>query len=152
MPFQSVTNPMAVYDAVTDYTTGLDTAGAQLPYGKIVFRFRANATIARGHLLEFVAPTATVPMSVQPYVQADVSMFAGVAEKAAVAGDALDVTVLGHTVVLMTSGTALQNITPDATAGQGITSAPTAASIAGMVFGICMAPGAGLKPAWIRAV
>lgn len=89
MPNAQITNPNGALNTVSDYRTGQDSTGADLMTGQgDVYSIRANAAITRGQALMFVAPTASVPLSVTPFTAAaDEQIFAGVALAATDAGD-----------------------------------------------------------------
>lgn len=87
-----LTNPNSAHRTVTTHVSGLDEDGIPLVIGvQQVESWRAAAAIAEGEALMFVAPTATVPMTVTPMTVAVKDSgpwrFAGVALEAAVAGE-----------------------------------------------------------------
>lgn len=145
MGSRQITNPMAAYTTVTDYRTGVDAAGADLAYERKVEQFRANATIVKGQALMWVAPTATVPLSVTPMTAAvsasDAWLFAGAAMESAEAGDTVAVLREGFGVVQTETadtpafGNAL--CLPDTTTGDFATPAdsPTGGAQVGVVLG-----------------
>jgi hypothetical protein len=93
---QFLTNPAGLYKQTTDFRTGKTATGESHAYGNIVLPFRANAAVTKGQALTFVAPTQTVPMSVKPRVNADLSpLFAGIATETKAAGEVVQVCVWG---------------------------------------------------------
>ena len=105
-------NPNGAHRTITTYVTGRDADGIPLVIGnQEVEPWRANAAILAGQALMFVAPTATVPMSVTPMTAAvtasDPWRFAGVALEGAAAGEQVRVLAKGFGEILFdTSSTA----------------------------------------------
>jgi hypothetical protein len=145
MAESAITNPSAALQTVTDFRTGLDSSGAPLQQGQQGWPYRANATIEAGQALMFVAPTATVPLSVTPMTTAIVTsdpwLFAGVAADAAAAGDQVLVIRRGVCVV--------QHDTSDTPAAADVLALPnattgdfaTAAAVTGLrVVGTVLGP------------
>ncbi len=108
MTIQLITSALGSNRTVTSYVNGVDADGELIAYGGIYLPFRANAVIAKGALLAFVVPTATVPLSVKERVTGDLTVLtAGVAMKAAtVAGQIIDVCVFGACQINVAGGTA----------------------------------------------
>lgn len=83
----AITNPRGALSTVSDYRTGKTDDGQDLQQGQLGWPYRANAAIAKGDMLMWVAPTETVPLSVTPMTAAitasDAWLFAGVALTAA---------------------------------------------------------------------
>jgi hypothetical protein len=93
---QSLTNPAGLYKQTTDFRIGKTATGESHSYGGMYLPFRANAAVAKGQALAFVAPTAALPLSVKPRVNADISpLFAGIAMEAKAAGEVVMVCVFG---------------------------------------------------------
>lgn len=147
MAERQLTNPKgasSMSTLVTDYRTGKDASGNDLPGPQVVEYFEANAAIAVNDLVSLVVPTATVPVRVKTAAVADVSYLKiGVALKAA--------TAAGQVIPVCTSGTCRVNVgtgtpaagdfgIPDtATAGEvevvAAASAPAATTVVGTVLG-----------------
>lgn len=107
MATQQLGNPKAAFQTVTSFVTGRTADGEPLAYGSHEVELRADATITRGAVLMFVAPTATVPLSVTPMtVAAADNLFAGIAYEAGVAGDIIRVVTYGHAIVDVAAETA----------------------------------------------
>lgn len=123
MSHQMITNPLAAHREVTDYTTGIDSEGGELDYGNIVRTFRADAAIARGEVVNWVAPTTTAPLSVTPMAAATAdNLKAGVALEAAAAGEQVDICVNGYCFVDVAAETAAFGsvlTVPGTTTGKG---------------------------------
>lgn len=142
MAEQGLVNPAGAFTTVTTFVSGVDANGIEVPYGRTERVYRANAAITVGQVLAFVAPTATVPVSVTPFViAADFRLFAGVALEAAAAGAFVRVCTEGHCLVFANAQTvaALDAVfTPAANTGEASFSAtdPTATTIVGNVLGV----------------
>lgn len=108
MADQAITNPNGAHKVVTDFRTGRDSAGEELSYGKLQNFYRADAVIGKGEVLMWVAPTATVPLSVTPMTAAAAdNLFAGIAQKAATAaGQMIGVVEMGYCIVDVAAETA----------------------------------------------
>lgn len=94
MPNQSIANPYGALRKMTTFVGFKSDDGDEVSPGQArVFNLRANAAIAKGEVLMWVVPTATLPVSVTPMTAAAVdNLFVGVARHAAAAGE--DVTVV----------------------------------------------------------
>ena len=142
-----IANPNGAHVEIASYITGRDANGIPLVIGnQTVESFRAAATILQGQALMFVAPTATVPMTVTPMTAAASAAtpwrFAGVALHNAVAGEQAQLVSEGFVEVLFdTSDTAaaysILNI-PYTTTGEFDIAAATADDVAqvGWVCGV----------------
>lgn len=107
MADQALTNPFGAHKTVTDYRTGRTADGEELAYGNIRNIYRADAAIAKGEVVMWVAPTATVPLSVTPMTAAAANnLFAGIAQNAAAAGARVTVVENGHCLVDVAAETA----------------------------------------------
>lgn len=107
MAESQITNPLGAYKTTTDYTTGVTSDGELHSYGQRVYPFRANAAVAKGEVLMWVAPTTTVPLSVTPMTVAGAdNLFAGVALEAAASGAAVNVCMDGVCLVDVAAETA----------------------------------------------
>ncbi len=98
-------NPNGANRTVSTFVTGRDDDGIPMVVGRqVVDAHRADATILQGQALMYVAPTATVPLSVTPMTAAVVTSdpwrFAGVALEGAAAGDQVRYCVQGFCEVL----------------------------------------------------
>ena len=87
-----LSNPNGAHTTISTYVTGRDADGIPQVIGRqVVDTHRADATILQGQALMYVAPSATVPLSVTPMTAAVVTSdpwrFAGVALEGAVAGE-----------------------------------------------------------------
>lgn len=149
MATREITHPLggsSLGTAVTDFRTGKDADGNELAVTEnIVLHLRANAAIAKGDLVSFVVPTATVPLSVKQTAVADTSwMKRGIAMAAATAaGQVIPVCVFGHCLVNVGAGTPVAGDygTPHgATAGLvavvAAASPPDATTVVGTVLGV----------------
>lgn len=107
-----LSNPNAAHRTVSTYVTGRDADGIPLVIGnQSIESWQAAATILQGQALMFVAPTATVPMTVTPMTAAvsgtDGWRFAGAAMENASAGEQVRVCEKGFCEILFdTSDTA----------------------------------------------
>lgn len=105
-------NPNGAFRTISSYVTGRDADGIPQIIGEQrVESWRAAATILPGQALMFVAPTATVPMTVTPQTAAASGAtpwrFAGAALEGASAGDMVRVCYQGFCEILFdTSDTA----------------------------------------------
>lgn len=148
MQVNGLDNPAGAFVTTTTYVSGVAADGTPHEYGALTGIFRANAAIVKGHGLGWVAPTATVPVSVAPFTVAGTDLeFAGVAmEAASAAGKYIKVCLFGFCLVWMNAQTSAAGeilVNPTTTAGELIRAAdPThdatlvSASILGRVFGI----------------
>lgn len=140
-------NPNGAHRTITSYISGRDADGIPLVIGnQDIESWRAAATILQGQALMFVAPTATVPMTVTPMTAAASAAtpwrFAGAAMEGAVAGEQVRVCKDGFVEVLFdTSDTAaaysILNL-PYTTTGEFDIAAATADDVAqvGWVCGV----------------
>lgn len=132
----TTTNPNLAYTSTTDPSTWNDGNGGFLGphYGQTIESYVASVAVEAGDIVSFVAPTATVPLSVKPSTTTATESWrgVGVARNAAAAGDIVDVIVKGVAVVSV--GTAdpafgdVATFTANTTAG--VTSVITAANYA----------------------
>lgn len=100
MAEQQITNPLAAHQDVTSFITGRTSQGELLSWGQEVREFRADAAIAKGEVVAWVAPTATVPLSVTPMTVAAADiLFAGVAQEAAAVGAPCTIVTEGFALV-----------------------------------------------------
>jgi hypothetical protein len=146
MAEQGLVNPRAAFTNVTTFVSGVDANGIEIPYGRLELAYRANAAISVGQVVSFVAPTATVPLSVTPMTTAtSQTLFAGIALEAAAAGGTVRVCTRGHCLVLANAQTpaAGQFIrVPGTTTGEPTISATAidattvVGTILGVVFGV----------------
>lgn len=147
----AIINPDGALDDVTDFRTGRNRTGAPLMQGQQVFSYRADAPVVRGQCLTFVAPTATVPLSVTPTTTALAAshphLWAGVALNSAATGKAVDCCFQGVAVVQFDSSDtpAAGNLLllPDATTGDFAAAAAAVANdvVVGAVLGAPNADG-----------
>lgn len=116
-------NPQGAFRTVDDFRFGTDADGHPLQYGiGEAFQLRANAAVEAGEALMFVAPTASVPLSVTPMTAAaDEQIFAGAAQNDAAIGESVVVVRSGFAIVqhdtsdIPAFGSVL--LEPDATTG-----------------------------------
>lgn len=104
---QQITNPAGAWQTVTSFLTGRDSNGNLLPIGSTVETYRANEAIAATQCVALVAPTATVPLSVEVMDVSDAFatlVFIGVAQEAAAAGEIVQVVTDGVVVVSIDDG------------------------------------------------
>ena len=139
------TNIRGSFRSVSDFTTWLD--GDSLFIGDAIYQdvaqFRADAAITAGDAVQFVAPTASLPLSVKALTTtpAESLRFVGVALETVAAGDNVNVCVQGVCSVNIGSATVAFG---DVATGPANTTAgvvtvlaqPTAAgTLVGNVFG-----------------
>ena len=133
-----LTNPLAAAQSVSDYTTYVDADGLPINYDQEVETVRANAAVAAGDVVRFVAATTTVPLSVTP-----VELDATVVNAQAIYGVAVSAAAAGSLCQVITKGPALVNIATTAAISSNV--AGTAATPA---FGVLAVPaGAGTNNA-----
>lgn len=144
----TISNPAGAFAKTTTFVSGVDDEFQQHEYGCFYLTFRANAAISRGHGLSWVAPTATVPVSVTPFAVAGTDTdFAGVAlDRATAAGQYVRVCVLGFCLVYAAALTFAAGeilVNPTTTAGELVNAAdPThdatlvSGTVLGRVFGV----------------
>lgn len=93
--------------AISDFRTNVDADGGLIVEPWSVKWYRANEAIAAKQAVAFVAPTATVPLSVEVLDVSDAIatlMFCGVALAAAAAGAIVPIAVFGPVVVSIDDG------------------------------------------------
>ena len=137
-----ISNPFGAHRRVTTFVAGQDADGEPFYQANASQEYRANAAITRGQLVQWVAPTASVPLSVTPMATASSALiFAGVALNDAAIGETVQVAQHGH--VLVNTGdvtTALGEylVKPGTTAGIGTLSstAVDATTVVGSLLGI----------------
>lgn len=138
-----IVNPQgALGPPVTDFRTGLNGAGFEFEQGKgEYYSYPAAATITKGQALEFVAPTATLPLRVQPMLAATSALlYAGCAQDGALTGESVNVIRRGVAIVKFASadtpafGTAL--LSPDTNTGDY---EANAAAVGNQIVGVCLA-------------
>lgn len=157
-----LSNPRGANRTVTSFLEGVSEDGDILDAPCTVHSYVANAAIARGAIVMFVAPTATQELRVTPMTSAaDDRLFAGVAvESADAAGDVVVVATSGHALALCEDTPAFGDVfTKPTTAGIANTAStdPDATAVVGSIFGTVLgtAPGgaaSGLTPVFIRPV
>lgn len=146
MADQTITNPAGAHRTITSFIDGADADGNWLDLPRTVDVYRANATIVEGQALMFIAPTATVTVSVSPMTAAiavsDAWTFAGVAMEAAAAGDYVRVVSRGWARILhdaADTAAALSVVSlPDTTTGRFAIAAEVVTNVrtVGFVAGI----------------
>lgn len=135
-------NPSGAFVTVPNFTLGLDSNGGLVTPELRVATYRANAAITAGQALNFVAPTATVPISVTPMAAATADyLFAGVALDACAAGGYVNVGIEGHMLINVGAGTAAAAsyaVVPATTTGVfDVDDAPDAGdAVAGIFWGV----------------
>lgn len=95
---QTITNPGVVYTSVSDYRTGMDDAGGELPLGQVVFTFIADEAIQKGHVVRLANASQTSPPTVgvaEAGTDAPQTVIGVARNAAAAAGDLVEVVVLG---------------------------------------------------------
>lgn len=108
MAQQSIVNPLGAARTVSDFRLFKDATGYQLDVDRVVQVYRANDTIAIHNAVAWVAPTATVPLSVELLDVSDAHaalVFCGVALEAATAGQMIRICRLGPAIVTVDDGT-----------------------------------------------
>jgi hypothetical protein len=142
----TITTPLGGFRSTSDFIDGMTADAEASMYYQEVWEFRANAAITQGEALMFVAPTATVPVSVTPMTAAitgsDPWAFAGAALNAAAAGETVRVLRRGIARVRIdaadTAAALSVLLAPDTTTGRfAVKTDPVAADVVvGMVLGI----------------
>lgn len=152
-----IKNSLGAHRTVSDFQTGRDVDGEVIFQPAIIEEYRANAAVAVGDVLHYVAATATVPLSVAPMATASsVLIFAGIALNAAAVGEIVQVVTYGHAIVRtgdVTTGLGQYLLKPATTAGVAVTSntAIDATTVAGTVIGIVLGPDDGtFTPCYIK--
>lgn len=107
MADQIITNPASAGVSVTDFRTGVDASGFGLSLPRQVDGYRANDTILATQAVAIIAPTATVPASVELLDVSDAFaslVYIGVAVDSAVAGEIVQVCTKGVCIVSIDDG------------------------------------------------
>lgn len=152
---QTIANPGNVWGEVANPLT----SGNAMNHGAQIVTVRANDTIAAKNAVGWVAPTATVPLSVELLDVSDATaaaVFAGVALDSGVAGEMIRVVVEGPCIVTVDDGTpvfgvyAIKHATVD---GCVIATATVDAStLAGTIVGVFLSAEIGTtNTAWFLA-
>jgi hypothetical protein len=129
------------FGKTSTYVSGVDDEGSMHEYGTEYMTIRANAAIVKGNVLSWVAPTATVPVSVTNMPTASGQLdFAGIAMESATAGKYVRVAVGGFALVDVASQTVASGeylLKPTTTAGKGISASTAidATTVAGTILG-----------------
>jgi hypothetical protein len=137
-----ISNPFGAHRTVTTFVAGQDRDGEQLFQPTPVTEYRAAAAILRGQVCEWVAPTATVPLSAQPMATASSNLlYAGVALDNAEVGEVVKLVTHGHAIVRtgdVTTALGQYLVKPGTTAGLGTVSATAidAATVSGTILGV----------------
>jgi hypothetical protein len=137
-----ISNPFGAHRRVTTFVAGQDAEGEPFYQPNIIQEYRANASVTRGQLVQWVAPTATVPLSVTPMATASSALiFAGVALNDATAGETVQVAQHGHVLVNtgdITTSLGEYLVKPATTAGVGTVSSTAidATTVVGSTLGI----------------
>lgn len=136
MPSSVPTNTQGALRTYADFTTWLDADGIfhGEDWYQDVIPYRANTTIAAGDAVMFVAPTATVPLSVTPLstTAGEAYRFVGIAKESATAGQQCDIVVAGVVQVNIGSQTVAfgDMCTSPATGAAGVPTRVAQASVA----------------------
>lgn len=139
-----ISNPQGAHRTVTTFVAGQDDGGEALIQPAVTQAYRANEAIVRGQVCAWVAPTASVPLSVKPMATADNSLlFAGVALDNADAGQSVQLAQLGHALVRtgdVTTQLGHYLVKPASTAGVGtlVSDALDATDVVGAVLGVVL--------------
>lgn len=147
MPESIIDNTRGAHRTVTDFRSNADADGEYLVLPWEVRTYRANEAITKKQAVAFVAPTATVPLSVEVLDVSDAAaalVFAGVALETVAAGDDITIAVSGPVVVNCDDGTpafgevAVKHATVDGALISGGTLGGTwdAADVAGTGVGV----------------
>jgi hypothetical protein len=137
-----ISNPFGAHRQVTTFVAGQDADGEPFHQPNAISEYRANAAITRGQLVQWVAPTASLPLSVTPMATASAAiLFAGVALNDAATGEAVQVVQHGHVLVRtgdVTTSLGEYLVKPGTTAGIGTLSATAidATTVAGTILGV----------------
>lgn len=137
-----INNPFGAHRPVTTFVAGQDANGEPFHLPNSVQEYRANAAIQRGEIVQWVAPSASAPLSVTPMATASSQLiFAGVALNDAQTGETVQVAQHGHALVRtgdVTTALGEYLLKPSTTAGVGVTAstAVDATTVAGTILGI----------------
>ena len=137
-----IKNSLGAFRTVTTFVAGQDAFGEPLHQPSVVQEYRANAAVTRGQCVQWVAPTASQIISVEPMATASAALiFAGVALNDAAAGEVVQVAQQGHVLVNtgdVTTSLGQYLIKPGTTAGVGTLSSTAidATTVAGTILGI----------------
>jgi hypothetical protein len=137
-----LTNPLGAHRQVTTFVAGQDADGEPFHQPTAITTYRANAAILRGQVVQFVAPTASVPLSVAPMATASSALiYAGVALDNAAAGETVQVAQAGHVLVRtgdVTTSLGEYLVKPGSTAGIGSLSSTAidGTTVAGSILGV----------------
>lgn len=107
MADQVIINPQSAWNPVTSYLTGVDSLGYPIAYSQTTETWRASETVLATQCVGLIAPTATVPVSVEVMDVSDVFAalaFIGVASEGATVGQNLTVVTAGVVVVSIDDG------------------------------------------------
>jgi hypothetical protein len=137
-----ISNPFGAHVPVTTFASGVDADGQPFYQPSAIQEYRANAAVARGDVVQWVAATASVPLSVAAMATASSALiFAGVALNSAATGETVQVAQHGHVLVRtgdITTALGEYLLKPSTTAGVGVTSntAIDATTVAGSILGV----------------
>lgn len=155
---QTITNPGVVYTSVSDYRTGMDDAGGELPLGQVVFTFIADEAIEKGNVVRLANASQTSPPTVgvaEAGTDAAQTVIGVARNAAAAAGDLVEVVVLGFALAQGDgSVTAGSWVTYDAN-GRVATETVDATDVVGTLVGRALADDGSqgdLVPVWVMRV
>lgn len=145
MPATMINTPLGAPFTVSDFTTNRDSAGNQIQYPQQVEFYRCNDTVAQYDLVGLVAPTTTVPVSVELLDVSDAFasfVCVGVAQEAGTAGQTIAVCThgitlinIGDTASIAIGDAVIKHATTDGKAGKVAVASIDATIIVGNVFG-----------------
>jgi hypothetical protein len=141
-----ISNPLGAHRTVTTFVANADSRGEALIQPEVTRELRAAAAVTVGQVLQYTAPTATVPLSVEPMATASAAVFfAGVALNNAAAGEMVHLVPPGGGIVRVRTGDVTTQlgdrlVKPGSTAGVGTivdqSGALAATDVIGTVLGI----------------
>ncbi len=136
-----ISNGLGAHRKVTTFVSGRDDGGEAIHQPGVHQEYRANAAVAFGEVVNFVAGTASVSLSVTPMAAATANqLYAGVAMNGAAAGEIVKVAQFGHAIVKtgdVTTELGEYILNPTTTTGVAVTAATAidATTIAGTILG-----------------
>lgn len=160
---EMISNPAGAFSNVLTFVSGVNEFNGEIEYGKNFRSYRVGTAVVRGQALSFVAPTATVPITVAPMGTAiNARLFAGIALESAAIGQFVRTANQGHCLLFVNAQTVAAGDTvsvPAVNAGEASCAAadPDATTIVGrtlgVIFGIkASTAGANLAPAYLNQV
>jgi hypothetical protein len=149
-------NPTSAFKKVSDFVSGVDDAGRDIEYPRVVQSYKASTAITKGNWVSFVTPTTTEPLRVAiGETTAAARTWAGVALNTVAAGEMCNVVVYGY--ARCTVGTTDPVFGDAAIIGasdglSGVLAAPDATTVAGTILGLYLGveDAANLAPVFVQ--